>query len=112
MKFRRSDCPLVLALDLFGDRWTLLVIRDLFRGKQRFDEFLSSPECIATNILADRLKHLVEHALVKRLPDKEDKRRFFYQLTSRGQSTRQFLLPLIRWGLAQSALRRAPERNG
>ena len=98
---RRSPCPLACALDLFGDRWTLLLIRDLFLGKQRYDEFMSSPEGIATNILADRLKLLAEHGLVKRLPDKEDKRRFLYQLTPRGRSTRQFLLPMIRWGLAQ-----------
>ena len=94
---RRSDCPLVFALDLFGDRWTLLVIRDLLRGKQHFDEFLSSPEGICTNILADRLKELTEEGLVTRLSDKEDKRRFLYQLTPLGKSTRQFLLPMIRW---------------
>ena len=99
---RQSPCPLVFALDLFGDRWTLLVIRDLLQGKQHFDEFISSPEGIATNILADRLKELTEQGLVKRLPDKEDKRRFLYQLTPLGKSTRQFLLPMIRWGLTNS----------
>lgn len=98
---RRSPCPLACALDLFGDRWTLLLIRDLFLGKQRYDEFMSSPEGIATNILADRLKLLTEQGLVKRQPDKQDKRRFLYQLTPRGRSTRQFLLPMIRWGLAE-----------
>jgi DNA-binding HxlR family transcriptional regulator len=89
---------LVLVLDLFGDRWTLLVIRDLLLGKQRFDEFISSSEGIATNTLVNRLKNLAEQGLVERLPDKEDKRRFLYQLTPLGRSTRQFLLPMIRWG--------------
>ena len=98
---RRSPCPIACALDLFGDRWTLLVVRDLFLGKQRFEDFLASPEGIATNILADRLKWLSENHLVKRSADPEDGRRFIYQLTERGRSTRSFLLPLVRWGLAQ-----------
>lgn len=102
-RIRRSPYPLACTLDLFGDRWTLLVIRDLLLGKQRFDEFISSPEGIATNVLANRLKNFTEQGLVERLPHKEDKRRFFYQLTPRGKSTRQFLLPMIRWGFAQSA---------
>lgn len=98
---RRSPCPIACALDIFGDRWTLLVIRDLFLGKQRYEEFLSSPEGIATNILAARLKSLAEHGLVKRLPDPGDRRRFSYQLTPRGRSTGDILMPLARWGLAQ-----------
>lgn len=79
------------------------MIRDLLLGKQRFDEFISSPEGIATNVLANRLKNLAEQGLVERLPHKEDKRSFLYQLTPLGKSTRQFLLPMIRWGFAQSA---------
>lgn len=102
-RVHRSPYPLARTLDLFGDRWTLLVIRDLLLGKQRFDEFISSPEGIATNVLANRLKNLAEQGLVERLPHKEDKRSFLYQLTPLGKSTRQFLLPMIRWGFAQSA---------
>ncbi|WP_035616296.1 helix-turn-helix domain-containing protein [Haloferula sp. BvORR071] len=98
---RRSPCPVACALDLFGDRWTLLVIRDLFLGKQRYDEFLASPEGIATNILSDRLKSLTTHGLLKRAADPDDGRRVIYQLTERGRSTKDFLLPLARWGLAQ-----------
>ena len=105
---RRSSCPLAFTLDLFGDRWTFLVIRDLFLGKQRYEEFMSSPEGIATNILADRLKLLAEHGLVKRLSDKADRRRFLYQLTSRGRSTRQILFPMIRWGLTHCKDARMP----
>jgi len=98
----RSSCPLVFALGLFGDRWTLLIIRDLLHGKQHFDEFVSSAEGIATNILADRLKSLIEQGLVKRRSDKKDKRRFLYELTPLGKSTRQFLVPLIRWARTHS----------
>ena len=97
-----SDCPLAYALNLFGDRWTLLVIRDLFQGKQRFDEFISSPEGIATNILTHRLKRLTEHGLVKRIADEQDQRRFLYRLTPLGKSTQQFLRPMIRWSSAHS----------
>ena len=98
---RRSPCPVACALDLFGDRWTLLVIRDLFLGKRRFDEFLASPEGIATNILTDRLRSLAKHELLERNADPEDGRRVIYELTARGRSTKDFLLPLARWGLAQ-----------
>jgi DNA-binding HxlR family transcriptional regulator len=97
---RRSPCPIACALDLLGDRWTMLVVRDLFLGKQRFDEFLASPEGIATNILADRLKHLHEQGLVTKTADEEDRRRFHYQLTPTGHSLRDVIVPLARWGLA------------
>ncbi|PSB57386.1 transcriptional regulator, partial [filamentous cyanobacterium CCP1] len=66
---RRSPCPVSCTLDLIGDRWTLLVIRDMmFFGKQRFEEFLESPEGISTNILANRLKLLEEAGLVTKQP--------------------------------------------
>lgn len=78
------------------------MIRDLLHGKQHFDEFISSPEGIASNILAARLKRLSEQGLVKRFSDKVDKRRSLYRLTPLGKSTRQFLLPLIRWSSAHS----------
>ncbi len=58
MRNRRSNCPVACTLDLVGDRWTLLVVRDLIWGKTRFDEFLASPEGIATNILSSRLRLL------------------------------------------------------
>jgi DNA-binding HxlR family transcriptional regulator len=114
---RRSPCPVACALDLFGDRWTLLVIRDLFLGKRRFEEFLGSPEGIATNILTNRLKSLTTQGLVKRAPDPEDGRRVTYELTARGRSTREILMPLARWGLAQCRGTRAmpgspPELRG
>ena len=97
---RRSSCPVACTLDLLGDRWSLLVIRDLFLGKQRFEEFLASPEGIATNILSVRLKSLARHGLIERAVDPADGRRVLYQLTELGRSTREILMPLARWGLA------------
>jgi DNA-binding HxlR family transcriptional regulator len=96
---RRSTCPVACALDLIGDRWTMLVVRDLFLGKQRFDEFLASSEGIATNILADRLQLLHQQGLVTKSPDEEDRRRFRYELTPAGKSLRDVIVPLARWGL-------------
>jgi DNA-binding HxlR family transcriptional regulator len=97
---RRSPCPVSCSLDLFGDRWTLLVIRDLLLGKSRFKDFLSSPEGIPTNILTDRLKRLLEHRLVIQIKDNEGSRHMAYQLTDKGTA----LLPVIQamkdWGLA------------
>lgn len=97
----KSSCPLAGTLDLFGDRWTLLIIRDLRVGKQRFDEFISSSEGIATNILADRLGVLAAKGLITRNADPSDRRRFIYRLTKLGQSTGEFLEPMTRWGARQ-----------
>jgi len=97
---RPSPCPIACALDIFGDRWTLLILRDLFQGKRHFEEFLTSPEGIATNILTARLKLLLDHGLIERTADEQDRRRFLYKLTARGRTTRKILIPLVRWGLA------------
>lgn len=97
---RRSDCPVASTLDLVGDRWTLLVLRDLFGGKRRFDEFVSSPEAIATNVLSERLARLERERLVVRQRDTEDGRRVIYQLTARGKSLQPVITALRDWGLA------------
>ncbi len=97
---RRSPCPIACTLDLVGDRWTLLVIRDMmFFGKQRFEEFLASPEGISTNILANRLKLLEELGLVVKQPYSNHSRRMNYQLTEQGESLRPVLKVIARWGL-------------
>ncbi len=97
---RRSSCPIACSLDLIGDRWTLLVIRDMmFLEKQRFEEFLESPEKISTNILTNRLKSLEEMGLVKKQPYSNHLRRMNYQLTGRGESLRPVLKAMITWGL-------------
>ena len=97
---RRSSCPVSCTLDLIGDRWTLLIIRDMiFLGKQRFEEFLESPEGISTNILANRLKLLEELELVEKKPYGNHSRRMNYQLTEKGKSLRPVLRVMAAWGL-------------
>ncbi len=95
----RSTCPIACTLDLLGDRWSLLVIRDLFCGKQYFDEFLTAPEKIATNILSARLAWLTQTGIVTRKPAANDKRRMCYQLTPRGQSLKPVVLSVAHWGV-------------
>lgn len=97
---KRSPCPVACTLDLIGDRWTLLVIRDMmFFGKQRFEEFLESPEGISTNILANRLKLLEELGLTEKQPYSSHSRRMNYQLTEKGKSLRPVLKVIAAWGL-------------
>lgn len=94
-----SRCPIALSLDVFGDRWTLLVLRDLiFLGKRRFSEFAASPEGIATNVLSDRLRRLELDEVVVSEPDPEDGRRVLYRLTEKGLDLIPVLLELILWG--------------
>lgn len=96
---RRSPCPIACALDLFGDRWTLLVIRDLHLGRSRFKEFTASPEGVPTNILSDRLARLLESGIVVQVTPENGSKHLAYQLTEKGRS----LLPILReirdWGL-------------
>jgi DNA-binding HxlR family transcriptional regulator len=97
---KRSPCPVACTLDLIGDRWTLLIIRDMmFFHKQRFEEFLESPEGISTNILASRLKLLEELGLVEKQPYSNHVRRMNYQLTDKGKSLRPVLKVMAAWGL-------------
>src|SRR5262245_11384968 len=95
----RSKCPIAGALDLVGDRWTLLVMRDLLLyGKRRFADFLASPEGIATNILTDRLARLEQAGLVRRRQYTEHPPREEYHPTARGRDLLPVLHELIRWG--------------
>jgi DNA-binding HxlR family transcriptional regulator len=94
-----SGCPIDYGLDIFGDRWTLLVIRDLlFAGKRHFNEIMGSPERIASNILAARLKKLEAHGLVSRAPDPENRKQVVYALTEKGKDLAPVLVELVRWG--------------
>src|ERR1700761_1616213 len=95
----RSTCPISSTLDLIGDKWTMLIVRDLLLGARYSDELLSSREGIATNILSSRLKSLVEHGLVTSTPDKEDRRRVRYRLTKRGETLRSVARAMADWGL-------------
>lgn len=96
----RSECPIAFALDLVGDRWTLLVLRDLlFGGKLRFTELLSSREGIATNVLTDRLRRLEEAGLVARAPDPDDGRKALYRPTESGLALAPILIEMVLWGI-------------
>ena len=95
----RSRCPIAAALDILGDTWTLLVLRDLlFYDKHRFADFLDSPEGISTNILAERLKRLERCGLVERRRYQERPPRDEYFLTQRGHDLLPVLRELIAWG--------------
>jgi DNA-binding HxlR family transcriptional regulator len=96
---RLSGCPIDYALDLFGDRWTLLVIRDLlFVGKRHFKELMESPERIASNILTARLKKLEVRGLIERRPDPDNRKQVIYTLTDKGRDLIPVLVEIVRWG--------------
>lgn len=96
--FARSTCAIANTLDIVGDKWSLLVIRDLLHGKQTYGELLDSPEGIPTNLLADRLKRLEEAGIVTRSVYQERPVRYAYALTPKGADLGQVLLALVRWG--------------
>jgi DNA-binding HxlR family transcriptional regulator len=95
----RSGCPINLSLEVFGDRWTLLVLRDLmFAGKRHFREFLHSDERISSNILTDRLNMLVEQGIVTRADDPTHKQKAIYSLTASGIALLPVLVQMGIWG--------------
>src|SRR5258708_11401605 len=95
---RRSDCPISCALDRFGDKWSLLIIRDLlFKEKSSYGEFLASEEKIATNILSDRLQTLQQAEIIKKIANKQDKRKDIYRLTKKGIDLLPILIEIILW---------------
>ncbi len=95
---RRSPCPLTASLDLVGDKWSLLVVRDLIVGKARYGEFLDSPEGIPTNILAERLRRLQAAGLVRKRAYQSRPARYDYRLTKKGRALVPVLQELARWG--------------
>ena len=94
----RSPCPVAAALDVLGDRWTLLVLRDLFWGKSRYGGFVASPEGIPTNILADRLVRMEECGLLSSSPYQDNPPRLEYKITRKGRELLPALLALAKWG--------------
>lgn len=96
---KRSPCPVACTLDIFGDRWTLLVIRDLFLGKSRYKELVQSPERIPTNILADRLRRLVDHEIITTQPIEPGAKHLAYFLTPKGEALRSVILAMKDWSL-------------
>ena len=93
-----SPCPVACSLDLFGDKWTLLVVRDLLLGKTTYSEFQKSPEGIPTNILAERLKRLQAAGIIEKSQYQERPVRYAYQLTAKGSDLQPVLLAMIDWG--------------
>lgn len=95
---RRSGCPISVALEIFGDPWTLLIVRDLmFKRMRTFKEFEDAGEGIATNVLADRLSRLEEAGIVRRATDPVDRRRVRYALTSKGADLAPVLIEMVLW---------------
>lgn len=96
---RRSDCPISFGLDLFGDKWTLLILRDImFYQRRRFSDF-APQERIATNILADRLSRLESEGLIDKLRDEELRNQFIYSVTDKGRALLPTLVEMTLWGL-------------
>ena len=96
--FARSACAIANSLDILGDKWSLLVVRDLLHGKRTYGELAHSPEGIPTNILADRLKRLESTGIVTRTPYQERPVRHAYTLTPKGSALGEVLLAFVRWG--------------
>lgn len=106
---RRSDCPINFSLELFGDRWSLLIVRDMvYFGKKTYGAFLESDEKIATNILASRLEKLEQSGILIKQTDPLDKRKEIYSLTEKGLDLIPILLELANWGAAHDPQTGAP----
>ena len=98
---RRSACPLNASVEMLGDRWSLLIIRDMMlRGSRTFKDFLTSYERPATNILADRLRRLEEYKIISSAPDPEDGRKQIYTLTQKGIDLAPALTEMVLWAAA------------
>ncbi|MFT4510328.1 winged helix-turn-helix transcriptional regulator [Caballeronia sp. 15711] len=96
----RSHCAVNYGVEIFGDRWSLLIIRDIvFAGKKTYGEFLRSEEGIATNVLASRLAFLEEQGILSRAPSPDDRRRDFYTLTERGLDLIPIVLNIVLWSV-------------
>ena len=107
---RRSDCPIANVLDLVGDKWSLLLLRDLlFFNKQTYSELQHSDEKIATNILSSRLEQLEASGLISKQKDQQDKRKKVYRLTESGKDMMPILLEMIAWSAKYDKDTNAPK---
>jgi DNA-binding HxlR family transcriptional regulator len=98
---QRSGCPLNASVEILGDRWSLLIIRDMMlRGFRSYKEFLESYEGIATNILADRLRTLEAHGIITAQRDPADGRKLIYSLTQKGIDLAPVLTEMVLWAAA------------
>ena len=96
-RLMRSRCPIACTLDLVGDRWTLVIVRDMLTGKKRFSALKGSPEGIPTNILADRLRRMEETGLVTKTLYEKKPLRYEYGLTPKGKALLPVLQDICRW---------------
>ena len=108
VRARRSHCPVACTLDVLGDRWSLLVVRDVMRGKRRYQEFLESPEGIPTNILAERLKRLAAKGVIKSRRYSQHPPRLEYELTAKGEDLRPIMRAMVEWGVRHAGGRTPP----
>ena len=96
-----GKCPIAFGLDIFGDRWSLLIIRDIvFKGKRHYSDFARSPEKISTNILANRLARLEAEGILQRQPDPANQAKRIYRLTEKGAALIPVLLEITAWSAA------------
>ena|SRR5258706_9785117 len=106
---KRSHCPIAFALDIFGDKWSLLLLRDLlFKDKQRYGELLASEEGISTNILSERLARLEAEGLITKSRDKTNGRQFIYSPTQKGLDLLPALLEISIWSAKHDPKTAAP----
>ena len=108
LRAQRSRCPVACTLDVLGDRWSLLVVRDLMRGKRRFAEFMASPEAIPTNILSERLKRLIAQGVIRAQRYSEHPPRLEYLLTAKGEDLRPIMRAMVEWGVRHAGGRTPP----
>jgi len=95
---RDTGCPIAYALDIFGDRWSLIIIRDLlFKGVKTYSELLKADEAIATNILANRLKDFESNGVISKRRDPANKRQYLYTITQKGAELAPVLIEMMQW---------------
>ncbi|HED35003.1 MAG TPA: transcriptional regulator [Gammaproteobacteria bacterium] len=95
---RDTGCPIAYALDIFGDRWSLIIIRDLlFKGVKTYSELLKADEAIATNILANRLKDFESNGIISKRRDPANKRQYLYTITQKGAELAPVLIEMMQW---------------
>lgn len=112
LKGRRSDCPVNFAVETLGDKWSLVILRDIiFWGKHTYGDFLRSDEKIATNILATRLEYLDREGLIKKEPHPSDKRKDLFTVTDLGLELIPMLIEMIAWS-AKNETWQTMDHNG
>jgi DNA-binding HxlR family transcriptional regulator len=105
----KSHCPINFTIEIFGDTWSLLIVRDMLSlGKKTFGEFLDSEERIGPSVLAERLVHLEKKGIISKRPDSTDKRKMLYTLTEAGLDTIPIIYEIARWGSMASPNPQAP----